>query len=154
MINFVLRFFLNVFGGIIPTDAFARKFPVSVKGIIFFEDKVLLLQNERSEWDLPGGKIINNESVKECLKREVKEETNLSVFVENIIDVFFIKIVDRVDVLIVLLNCSLTNQNLDDIKISFEHRDVGLFSINELDEINIKDVYRNSIKDEFQKRKN
>jgi hypothetical protein len=31
-------------------------FPVSVKGVVVRDGRVLLLRNERDEWELPGGK--------------------------------------------------------------------------------------------------
>lgn len=34
-----------------------RTFPVSVKGVTVQAGKVLLLENERAEWELPGGKL-------------------------------------------------------------------------------------------------
>lgn len=34
-----------------------RTFPVSVKGVSVQAGKVLLLENERAEWELPGGLI-------------------------------------------------------------------------------------------------
>jgi ADP-ribose pyrophosphatase YjhB (NUDIX family) len=34
-----------------------RMFPVSVKGVVVQGGKVLLLRNERDEWELPGGKL-------------------------------------------------------------------------------------------------
>ena len=33
----------------------APKFPVSVKGVIFLDRRVVLLRNGRGEWELPGG---------------------------------------------------------------------------------------------------
>lgn len=32
-------------------------FPVSVKGVVVRDGRVLLLRNERDEWELPGGKL-------------------------------------------------------------------------------------------------
>ena len=39
-----------------PSDNNAFHFPVSVKGVVIREGKVILLRNERDEWELPGGK--------------------------------------------------------------------------------------------------
>ena len=33
-------------------------FPVSVKGVAVQNGRVLLLENERGEWELPGGKLV------------------------------------------------------------------------------------------------
>jgi len=43
--------------GAAPVHPAAPAFPVSVKGVAVQGGKVLLLENERSEWELPGGKL-------------------------------------------------------------------------------------------------
>jgi hypothetical protein len=37
-----------------PSDSLAAHLPVSIKGVVFREDRVILLRNERDEWELPG----------------------------------------------------------------------------------------------------
>ena len=32
-------------------------FAVSIKGVVFIDDRVVLLKNEREEWELPGGRL-------------------------------------------------------------------------------------------------
>lgn len=34
---------------------------VSVKGVLFIGDEVVLLKNERDEWELPGGRLETGE---------------------------------------------------------------------------------------------
>ena len=41
----------------VPTHPAAYAFPVSVKGVAVQSGRVLLLENERNEWELPGGKL-------------------------------------------------------------------------------------------------
>ena len=48
-----------------PRDNDARRFPVSIKGVVIRGDKVILLRNERDEWELPGGKLELSESPEE-----------------------------------------------------------------------------------------
>ena len=43
-----------------------RTFPVSVKGIAVQSGKVLLLENERAEWELPGGKLELGKTARMC----------------------------------------------------------------------------------------
>ncbi len=50
--------------------------------VLIFNDKNELLLNLRSDtgdWGIPGGSKELNETVEECAKREIKEETNLEV---------------------------------------------------------------------------
>lgn len=53
-------------------------FQVSVKGMFFNEDnKLMMIQEENGEWELPGGRIKKGEDLVDCLKRECLEETGL-----------------------------------------------------------------------------
>jgi GNAT superfamily N-acetyltransferase len=44
-----------------------RLFPVSVKGVLFESGRVVLLENERREWELPGGRLETGEDPATCL---------------------------------------------------------------------------------------
>jgi len=58
---------------------------VAVKGIINREGKYLLIKRAANSsfdpelWDLPGGKLDYGEELAETLRREVKEETSLTI---------------------------------------------------------------------------
>jgi 8-oxo-dGTP diphosphatase len=56
-----------------------RSGPVSAKAVVVSAGKILILRQSNGNWDLPGGKVNDNESVTEGLIREVWEETNLSI---------------------------------------------------------------------------
>jgi len=62
------------------------------------ENKILILQRSKDEeifpniWELPSGKRKFLESCKDCLKREVKEETNLDIEILFPFSVFEYKI--------------------------------------------------------------
>jgi 8-oxo-dGTP diphosphatase len=52
--------------------------------IILFDDKILVTQRSEQmklplKWEFPGGKLEINESVEECIIREIKEEINIEV---------------------------------------------------------------------------
>ena len=63
-----------------------RAFPVSVKGVPVRDGRVLLLKNEREEWELPGGKLELGEEPEVCVAREITEETGLVVTAGPILD--------------------------------------------------------------------
>jgi 8-oxo-dGTP pyrophosphatase MutT (NUDIX family) len=46
-------------------------------GVVFFEDKVLLLKNEKNEWVLPKGVIRDGELAADVAKKRVKEEAGV-----------------------------------------------------------------------------
>ena len=39
-------------------------FPVSIKGVLYDGGKIVLLENERNEWELPGGRLEPGETRK------------------------------------------------------------------------------------------
>lgn len=60
------------------------------QGAIILDDHILLIQhkqhsNGRTYWVFPGGGIEPGESEEECILREMKEETNLEVAVEELL---------------------------------------------------------------------
>ncbi len=76
-----------------------RKYPlrpiVGVGGIIFREDRVLLVKRGREpnlgQWSIPGGAAKTGETLKEAVIREVMEETHLQVEVMALV-----KVLDRI----------------------------------------------------------
>ena len=48
---------------------------IFIKGVVIHDGRVLLLLNERGEWDLPGGRPDPGEDHRTALRREVREET-------------------------------------------------------------------------------
>lgn len=119
------------------------KYPVSIKGIISYNEKLLLLKNERNEWELPGGKLELNEEPKECLKREIFEEVNIEVKVKNIIDSWIYRVFDDVHILIITYGCYEIKN--DKFMISNEHSEGKWFGIQEIEGINMPEGYKNSI---------
>jgi|AntRauMinimDraft_4_1070384.scaffolds.fasta_scaffold01022_6 8-oxo-dGTP pyrophosphatase MutT (NUDIX family) len=60
---------------------------VSVRSVLSgpHEDILVLQRDTDGEWELPGGRMGSCESVSECLHREVREETSLSLEIEDIL---------------------------------------------------------------------
>jgi 8-oxo-dGTP pyrophosphatase MutT (NUDIX family) len=67
------------------------QFFVGAHGIIANRGKILVLKRaermpyQPGAWDLPGGHLCLNETIEECLLREIKEETNLDVAIERLL---------------------------------------------------------------------
>ena len=99
---------------------------VSVKGVVIVDGKVLLLRNERNEWELPGGKLEPDEEPDECCRREILEETGLQVRTEALIDVWLYRVAPEGNVLILTYGCKLAGEA--DFEISHEHNDGRFFA--------------------------
>jgi len=123
--------------------ASANLFPVSVKGVAVQRGRVLLLRNERAEWELPGGKLELGEDPPACVAREIAEETGWQVTAGPVLDCWQYHIGDGQDVVIVTYGCHLASE--DAPVVSSEHSRVGLFSPAEVPELTIPDGYKRSV---------
>jgi 8-oxo-dGTP pyrophosphatase MutT (NUDIX family) len=124
-------------------------FPVSVKGICVRDGQVLLLRNERDEWELPGGKLELDEDPVACVKREIAEETGWTVTVDAILDAWQYHIRDGVEVLIVTYGCFVDAG--PQVRVSREHQDARLFDHVEVGALWLPSGYRRSIDDWYAK---
>jgi 8-oxo-dGTP diphosphatase len=104
--------------------------PISVKGVLIHQDRVLLLLNERGEWDLPGGRPDPGEDHRAALKREVQEEAGLIVEVGEALDDYLFEVLPERFVRILPFVCRLTGGG--DVVISHEHLETRWLPIAEL----------------------
>jgi 8-oxo-dGTP pyrophosphatase MutT (NUDIX family) len=118
-------------------------FPVSVKGVVVREGRVLLLKNERDEWELPGGKLDLGENPRDCVAREIAEEVGWRVTTGPVLDTWLYHIRPGVDVLIVSYGCHVSTDALP--VVSHEHKEVGLFPCEEVAKLPMPDGYKASI---------
>lgn len=122
--------------------------PVSIKGVVLREDQVLLLRNERQEWELPGGKIELGESPEECLAREVEEETGWPIRVAEVLDTWMYHIAQaKKDVFIVTYGCYLLSEV--PVQVSPEHKEARLFGREEMESLPMPEGYKRSIRTWF-----
>jgi mutator protein MutT len=126
-----------------PTDNHAYRFPVSVKGVIIRNAQVILLKNERAEWELPGGKLEPGESPETCVVREIAEELDLDIEVTRILDSWVYEITPEVRVLIITYGCQ--ERALRVPVLSHEHQQLGWFSIREVAGLPMPHGYKQSI---------
>lgn len=124
-------------------------YPVSIKGIIFINDKIVLLKNEREEWELPGGRIEIGESPEDCVIREIQEELGINCQVDRIIDSWMYNVVEKY-VFITTYLCKKISIAPNIITISSEHKEVRLFTPSEIDDLPMPQGYKNSIRKALQ----
>ncbi|MFI6030727.1 NUDIX hydrolase [Amycolatopsis magusensis] len=120
------------------------RYPVSIKGIVVREGRVLLLRNERAEWELPGGRLEPGEAPEECVVREVREETGLEVTVAGTVDAWLYHIaVAAKTVFIVTYGCH-THSAAAPV-LSAEHNRIGEFTEDQVPALPMPQGYKTSI---------
>ncbi|MCP2247912.1 NUDIX hydrolase [Lentzea aerocolonigenes] len=120
------------------------RWPVSIKGVVVRDGRVLLLRNDREEWELPGGRIEPGETPEQCVAREIAEETRWNVVTGPILDawMYYIAAVGK-NVFIVTYGCFVAGDS--EPVLSSEHAEFGLFTEAELDGLTMPSGYRRSI---------
>lgn len=117
-----------------------------MKGVVIVEDHVVLLRNERNEWELPGGKPMPGEMPEDTVAREISEELNISVNVGDIVDMWMYEICAGTTVLVVTYHCSLlAATRVSDLRLSHEHSQLGVFSALDLPRLRLPLGYLRSI---------
>jgi len=117
--------------------------PVSVKGVLFRTvagtTEVLLLRNDRNEWELPGGRPEPGESPQESLTRELLEETGLAVTVgprvhQGVLTILPPRTPKAANILISAYGCRLKNSADSNapIAISSEHNAAAWIRVDDL----------------------
>jgi 8-oxo-dGTP pyrophosphatase MutT (NUDIX family) len=104
--------------------------PVSVKGVVGWDGRYVVLRNRRGEWELPGGRLEPTDvDLPAAVRRELREELGLDVAVGWPVDTWIYDVADR-RVVIVSYHC--TAPRPEQLTISDEHTDVGLLTLDEL----------------------
>ncbi len=116
---------------------------VSVKAVIVDRGRVLLLANDRGEWELPGGRLDPGESEAEALIREIDEELGVVARIgPRLADEPFEVIPGRT-VRIVSYGCEI--DPAAGLRISAEHQDLIWAPADALGDLPIPTVYRRAI---------
>ena len=134
----------------------SARWPVSVKGVALDGwGRVLLLRNERDEWELPGGRletggreggVARDVSPEAALEREVREETGWEVEAGPLIGggVWVYQPLPGQYVLIVTYGCTVLTPGRRPV-VSHEHKQFGLFAAGQVPGLDMPDGYKRSI---------
>jgi len=128
----------------ISGEAVDARFPVSVKGVLLEDDRVVLLLNERGEWELPGGRLERGEDPVACLEREFAEELGAEIVADGMLDCWLYQVLPGKEVLIVTY--AVRRVNWREFQLSREHRKIGIFAVSELQGVAMPEGYRRSIR--------
>lgn len=124
-------------------DGAVTKWPVSIKGVVMQSGEVLLLKNERDEWELPGGKLDPGETPEECVAREINEEVAISGTTGPILDSWVYRIKPGTTVLVITYG--FNPDPFEKITKSPEHKEAKLFPIAKVPNLNMPEPYKRSI---------
>ncbi|MGX4693815.1 NUDIX hydrolase [Streptomyces sp. JNUCC 63] len=132
------------------------RWPVSVKGVALdAQRQVLLLKNERDEWELPGGRLETgssggavpaDDSPESALEREIQEETGWEVKAGPLIDggVWIYEPIPGRRVLIVTYGCTVLTPERAPV-VSHEHKQLGMFTADQVPALNMPEGYKRAV---------
>lgn len=81
--------------------------PLTVKGVCLDDEgRVLLCRNYRDEWELPGGRPQRGEQFPACLRREVLEETGLTITVNELLSAYPYEVLPGAWVNVITYGCT------------------------------------------------
>ncbi len=117
---------------------------ISVKGVLIEDGRVVLLENDRGEWELPGGRPEPGEQPADALVREFAEELGAAVAVGPILDCWEFEVLPGRHVTIVTYPVSRSERGA--MAISAEHSRLGWFDLGALGALPLPEGYRRSIR--------
>ncbi|MEU9415984.1 NUDIX hydrolase [Streptomyces sp. NPDC048272] len=128
--------------------------PVSVKAVALdHQRRVVLVHNERQEWELPGGRLEigpptgsnpADRSPEETVERELKEETGWTVKAGTLLDTWVYEPLPGRRVLILTFDCTVLTPKAAPV-VSHEHSRIGLFAEHEVAGLTMPGGYKRSI---------
>ncbi len=122
---------------------------ITTKGIFHYNDKILFVQDKKGKWELPGGRIEFNETPHKALKRECEEELGWKdINIGNIIYSWsFNSNTEKVDkhFIVLVYECFSDRREIDLEKLNSEQIDYIWVKPSELNKLNVRKGYRESI---------
>ena len=109
-----------------------------VSGILFKGEKIALVKHENSYngvyYLLPGGGLERDETIEECAKREVKEETGLDVEVKSL--AYYEDVVSKDDhTLHLIFRCNIIGGKIENLDPDKKVREIVFIKENEFKKV-------------------
>lgn len=120
------------------------RWPISAKGILGRDGHVLVMKNDRDEWELPGGHVEPKESPEDAVIREFFEETGLTCAIAGMISADFYQPLEDESVCL-LFYAVRESEPKRSIRISEEHQGVLWAPVHQLPG-NLPGVYQHAIR--------
>ena len=119
----------------------------TVKALFEKDKKILLVKDPKGVWEMPGGRIEHNEEPEQALRRELKEELGWSnVDIKNIVDSWsFSSEVDNTKYHFIILTYACDSSE-EVIKENEEYTEYRWVPVDEIDDLNMRDGYKKTIK--------
>ena len=118
------------------------------------EGEILLVQegkeHVRGKWDFPGGGLEQDESIKECVEREVKEETGYKVESTGVYGVYLEKS-DTTDLPVIafLIEANIRSQGEPDHHFEGEILDHKFYSLDEIESLDLRKDNRSKMMEDI-----
>ncbi len=129
-----------------PMEAAAMagaRWPVSVKGVLGWDGRIVVLRNHRGEWELPGGRLESaDKSPQDALRREINEEIGLDAEIGPLVDSWIYDVEGK---LVLILTYACEAPQPEALSHSDEHTDVRLVTPAELADAPIPSGYLSSV---------
>lgn len=103
-------------------------------GIVICDNKILIAQRKIGKslelcWEFPGGKLEANETLPQCLKRELMEEFSKEV----VIDEFFMQSIYNYEFGCIQLNAYFAHTDNTEILVHPDHEQIKWIELSEID---------------------
>ena len=109
------------------SSSLSKQLFICVDGVLIKDAKILLLKRSvepfKGFWHVVGGHVEDNETLKEALKREFKEETNLDIHIGDELDRRIEETFDRIKFVVVFQVNSYSGK----LKLNEESLEYGWF---------------------------
>jgi len=121
---------------------------ITTKALFYRDGKVLFAKDHKGKWELPGGKIDFGETPDVALKRELYEELGFkNVVIGKIINVwtFIVNNIEEIDYQFILVVYECSSKETE-IKQSSEHVEYGWVPLDEIDQLEMRDGYKEAVR--------